>query len=427
MKKEELGFFKENTGYRRLFEAFRQKYRSLGRIGGHVRLSNLSREEREVLTCHFRKDYARQNSAGVSLLKFEASLANTKFEGYSLKEILEAYFGQPLTCKKEDEEFFRFQRDRFFERLFSESRGEEGRAWLRSVYDGKAVGARAVEMRLSKKDGEKRLFQEMTDVLRALDDLPAKRQKKERLPVFASRIAQNPHAFDYGSFSGNLLFNALCTRLGVKEAKDSQEKAEVYYKSGILMDEISNYITLAGLRAFKNGVPNPVWQAAYENGEVLQIPLLNLSSIDKVASPVKKVFVVENPGIFSSLIDTGKSKKPSRPPLICTSGQPRLAAFVLLDLLADSGTEIFYSGDFDPEGLLIAGRLFNRYKNNLKLWHYTIGDYEKCLSRKTISEKRLAMLKNLACGELAPVARHMLEVKRAGYQELLIDDLVADV
>ncbi|MCR4430925.1 MAG: TIGR02679 family protein [Tepidanaerobacteraceae bacterium] len=427
MKQEDLNFFKDNRGYRRLFEAFRKKYKSLGRIGGSIQLSNLSREEKEVLTNHFRKDFTRQSSACVSLLKFEESLKSTRFECYSLKEILEAYFGEPLTGKKEDQEAFRVQRDRFFERLFSVCRSEESRTWLGSVYEGKAAGARAVETRLSKEDDRKRLFREMEDVLRALDDLPVKRKKKERLAVFASRITQNPHAFDIGTAVGNLFFNALLTVMDAEKAKDSRDRVEVYYAAGILMDEISNYVTVAGLRAFRGDIADPVWQAAYENGEVLQVPLLNLSSIDRVTSPTGKVFAVENPGIFSSLIDTGRSGKSPQRPLICTFGQPRLSAFVLLDLLAESGMQIYYSGDFDPEGILIADRLFRRYKANLKLWHYSVGDYNKCLSQKTISEKRLSMLKNLACPELAPVARHMLEVKRAGYQELLIDDLAADV
>ncbi|HHW01437.1 MAG TPA: TIGR02679 family protein [Thermoanaerobacterales bacterium] len=427
MINQDMEFFKNNKGYRRLFEAFRKKYKSLGRIGGSVKLINLSPEEKEILTSHFRKDYTRQTSVDVSLLKFEESLKNTKFEGYTLKEILEAYFGEPLTGKKEDEETFQVQKKQFFERLYSICRSEESKAWLEDVYEGKAAGARAVETRLWKEDDRKRLFREMEDVCRALDDLPVRRKKKERLAVFASRITQNPHAFDFGTAAGNLFFNALLTVMDAGQARDSRDRVEVYYRAGILMDEISNFITVAGLRAFRGDVPDPVWEAAYENGEVLQVPLLNLSTIDRVASPTGKVFVVENPGIFSSLIDASKSEKSPRCPLICTFGQPRLSAFVLLDLLADGDMQIYYSGDFDPEGLLIADRLFKRYENNLKLWHYNVEDYEKCLSRKTISEKRLSMLKNLACPELAPVARHMLQVKKAGYQELLIDDLAADV
>lgn len=45
-----------------------------------------------------------------------------------------------------------------------------------------------------------------------------------------------------------------------------------------------------------------------------------------------------------------------------------------------------YSGDMDPEGLLIAQRLVNRYPS-LHLWHYEIDDYKAALSNQKASEK----------------------------------------
>jgi uncharacterized protein (TIGR02679 family) len=223
----------------------------------------------------------------------------------------------------------------------------------------------------------------------------------------------------------------------VGEVKDSQDRAEVYYRAGILIDEISNYVTVVGLQAFKKDVPDPVWQAAYENVQALQVPLLNLSFIDEIKSPTGDVFVVENPGVFASLLDLWNKqifekniKKISDPracriipSLICTFGQPRLSAFVLMDLLVRSGTQMYYSGDFDPEGLMIADRLYRRYSGKLKLWHYTVKDYKKCLSHKTISEKRLAMLKNITCPDLVPVVDLMAHIKKAGYQEMIIEEL----
>lgn len=38
---------------------------------------------------------------------------------------------------------------------------------------------------------------------------------------------------------------------------------------------------------------------------------------------------------------------------MCMNGQPRLAGLMLLDLLEKSGTTIYYSGDLDPEGILL--------------------------------------------------------------------------
>ena len=42
---------------------------------------------------------------------------------------------------------------------------------------------------------------------------------------------------------------------------------------------------------------------------------------------------------------------------MCMNGQPRMSAVLLLDLLADAGVKLYYAGDFDPEGILIAQKI----------------------------------------------------------------------
>ncbi|MGI6235842.1 MAG: TIGR02679 family protein [Christensenellales bacterium] len=418
MKKEDLDFIKAKKGYHRLFLGFRKKYKSLGRIGGTVKLTNLTSEEKEVLSSHFRKDYSGRHSAGVSVLAFERSLENTRFYGLALKDILEAYFNEAMTGKKEDEKALELQRNYFFSTLLSDFPSGKARLWLERIYDGSALGVRTVVQKFSQEEERDKLYYYMTCVCKALNALPGDKGHKKRLPVFSSQITKNPHGFDLGTFGGNMLLNALCTVYDIKEQKDSLERAQVYYRAGILIDEISNYVTISGLLAFQGKSRDPVWKAALEAKQVLQVPLLNLSKIDKVESPIKKVFVIENPGVFGTIID-----KNLFPPMVCTFGQPKLSGLVLLDLLAESDTQIFYSGDFDPEGLQIADSLWRRYGYGLKLWYYDVEDYKKAMSRKTLSEKRLSILENINCPGLQEVAEVMKMVKKAGYQELLIDDL----
>ena len=52
---------------------------------------------------------------------------------------------------------------------------------------------------------------------------------------------------------------------------------------------------------------------------------------------------------------------------------------ILLDLLKENHT-FHYAGDFDPEGLLIAQNLKERYGSKLTLWNYQVEWYEKYLS-----------------------------------------------
>ena len=96
-------------------------------------------------------------------------------------------------------------------------------------------------------------------------------------------------------------------------------------------------------------------------------------------------------------------------------------------MLAKEGTKLFYSGDFDPEGLQIADKLKHRYGDRLDLWRYGISDYEKAVSHETISQARLKKMDRLKNPELVRLSRVILQSGRAGYQELILPDLIRDI
>jgi len=98
-----------------------------------------------------------------------------------------------------------------------------------------------------------------------------------------------------------------------------------------------------------------------------------------------------------------------------------------LDKLAANGYELYYSGDFDPEGLLMAQRLRLRYRERLRPWRYSVHDYERCLSEVGLSDTRLKQLQAVEDPELVPVRERMQELRSAGYQEQLIEELAVDI
>ena len=51
----------------------------------------------------------------------------------------------------------------------------------------------------------------------------------------------------------------------------------------------------------------------------------------------------------------------------------------------------YYAGDMDPEGLLIAQRLRDRYPL-FRLWRYSFDDYLKSKSQNKCSKRRLKIL-----------------------------------
>lgn len=133
-----------------------------------------------------------------------------------------------------------------------------------------------------------------------------------------------------------------------------------------------------------------------------------------------KVFVFENPAVSYDLVIQYQDKE-IKPSLVCTSGQPTLSALTLLDHLIKSGTMIYYSGDFDPEGLQMADNLKKRYEDRLNFLEMTVENYLKLKSEVNITS-RIKKLDRISSEKLSPLVLALRNYKKAGYQELLIKE-----
>lgn len=102
---------------------------------------------------------------------------------------------------------------------------------------------------------------------------------------------------------------------------------------------------------------------------------------------------------------------------MCMNGQPRLAGLMLLDFLEKSGTTIYYSGDLDPEGILIAQKLADYYRGKFHFWHMDPEDYNKSRSEEVISDRRMKILDKITDVRLISVVDEIKKYKTAGYQE----------
>ena len=78
---------------------------------------------------------------------------------------------------------------------------------------------------------------------------------------------------------------------------------------------------------------------------------------------------MENPSVFAMLCGKEETDHKEKA-YMCMNGQPRLAGLMALDLLAKSETRIYYAGDLDPEGVLIAQKLSQYYKGEFLLLAY---------------------------------------------------------
>lgn len=451
---EAVEFFTSNPGFSRLLKGMLRKYRSLGRWGGSVTLTSLKEEEKEALSTFFRQDYSRQQSATISLERFAQALTGTRYGELSILTLMEKIQGKPLRSNAEIlAQKEQAKKDFFAEvsRLYTDS---YSKIWLGAIQE-KHPGTRLVHQLYEK--APEVLFQEIVLVLNALREL-AERPSHElyRLPVFARRITKDPHGFDANTERGHLLINAL--RLLSQEAnpEDSPEKlspaspaeelTELYYSFGLLRDDLWNFVTCTGIQATsEEGYPHRYLSEAHREGVVLNLPLREVVKLAKVSggsNGENTIFVVENSGVFSALLDhweefcqqnspkeqnIPKAKKRANPPLICTHGQFKLAGLLLLEKLTAGGATLFYSGDFDPEGLLMIDRLLKRCPGQVIAWHYGLEDYRVSLSEHGLSPSRLKKLEGVTAPELIRVKEEILHTGLAGYQEGILEQLWKDV
>jgi len=424
-----------------LLQGFADKYRSLGRLGGSVKLDGLTDEEREAIGLLLRRDLGGTRSATVTYAQFAQAVADSRFQGIDVLELLQRVLGVSLVSRREERERLADGWNRMMSELLDNchQRGDEaGAKWIRHLAE-RGAGARHL-VNWYETDPE-RLRQVLDVVLQAIAALPSDRY--ERLPIFAARVTRDPHAFDRDRDEGKLLLQAL---VFLKQERDpgyqpeqplsAEQASELLYEYRLLRDDILNFVTCSGIVALRDGSRVAWWEHAAREQVALHVPLRELVLADTfvgcgdAATTCNdarcKVFIVENSSVYADLLDRTK-RAGGVVPLVCTGGQLHIAAWHLLDKLAVNGYELYYSGDFDPEGLLMAQRLRLRYPERLRLWRYTVQDYERCLSEVKLTESRLKQLKAVVDPVLAPIGRRMQELRAAGYQEQLIAELAGDI
>ncbi|THE10413.1 TIGR02679 family protein [Bacillus timonensis] len=413
--------FKEEPGFIKLFRLFKEKYRSLGRIGGTVGIKDFESHELDSIAGFLGVPKEKILQKGtISLIDFDIELANTGFEDYTLLTLLEEFFQERIWTKQEELEVAQEQEDAFFQSIhhpelgwwieWIRSKGPDTR-WIWSLY----------------KANKDNLREKIQTTCKAFTLLP-KEGEFERLPFFSQRITGNPHYFDNNEIGGKLFVHCLYVdqlihgNTEVVMPKSVEELNELLSEYRIMRDDLWNFVTCQGLLASSNGEVHPVWKAAALTRTVMNIPMKELAKIDKVAPVIgKKIWVVENSSVASTIMDRVPDAA-----IICTHGQVRLAGWRLLDLLVAENCILYYSGDLDPEGISIANRLKERYKENVHLWRMDKKSYLESLSSEDIST-RLSKLDRITSPEWVDVITAMKETKLAGYQEALVHEMIDDI
>lgn len=419
-----LEYFKKRPVYKKLFEKMNEKYESLGHVGGKVVLTGLSSVEKAQLGGFLQKDYTENKSITISAEAFQTCLSTSKFAGISLEELLKSYFGRELVIKKEERKKENEKKDLFFKHILDECEGNYSFQWLKNTLEEHTKGYEILIQQYNS-DPEK-LYGILKTVLSVAEKALTEKEKnfiveKELLAVFAAKTTGDPHYFDRGTTAEKLLLVVLSTYL--EEEKDeelslSERQNQIFYRAGILKDDVSNDTLVYGVRAWKqDGRLHEGIEGFWREKEPIRLTLRTIGNLKDVCAEQQNVYVFENPSVFAVFV-----KKYPKCSAICVNGQPRLAAFLLLDFLQEEHI-FYYNGDFDPEGLLIAQRLKERYEKSCYLWKYETKWYKKYLSNVELSEARIKKLEKVYLPELQELKVCMQETKKAAYQETMLDIL----
>lgn len=405
---------------------WRKQYERFGTCAGRIHLP-LTDSNREAIECFMGTNYHKQSHAVISYQTLKKALAETRFALVDFNEVLKIYFPDEIIYHKTAKEQ-KVQRLReFFVKIIQQFPDSHATTWLQYVLDSQ--NSTYLRIQQDWKAHPTQCEKQVRWVMQAVNALPLWKKEKKNMAIFASEITNDPHAFDKKGFLYYLLFQAICYFLGYQnEHYNSIKQNDILYEAGLYYDSISNYCSLARLKAVrKDGQLHQGWLGFYDSYEAFNANMENLTRIHKVcADSCKVVLVVENPSIFQALLQHAMQYKIEYIGFICTNGQLNTAAYTLLDYLQESNIPMYYSGDMDPEGLLIADRLKQRYKELLHLWHYTIDDYEMAVSYKHAGKVRLTMSEQLQDEQLQEIATYVAE-DGIGYQEnivqLYLDDL----
>lgn len=413
-----VSYFKSNKAYKRILGKIKEKYISIGTFGGTFKLENITEDEKKALIDLLGQKFYLNKTHTIKVNDIVESLKCTKFEDVDFYEMLCMYFGEKILINKDIKEINRLKKDNFFRNL-RDCVDDNIYNFIVDSFKDKVSGCYNLLNNKYNEDGTgERLLKELIH----LSDINSKLicNSKLRIAVLASVVTGNPHALDENMFLNKILTYYLCRKSKIKYPKNAEEKNSLFYENNILKDDISNNTLAAGIFLYtlqdNELVECEGWNRLAEGYEPIVLSLVNLNKVNALIPMNSNVIIVENPTAFMKLHDI-LSNNDNKCSLICSNGQINLSTLFILDMLNINDCMLYYSGDYDPEGLLIADKLLERYKNKIEPIFYSVDIYKSVISNEKIDDRRLKQLDRIKDSRLIPIAECIKKEKRAAYQE----------
>lgn len=417
-----VDYFKNQKGYDRIFLALRKKWERNGKCTGVIQIKNATEQERTALRNLLGRTIDDENIR-FRFQEFVKAYEESSIYSATFEQVLCAYFGEPLLTNKESREHKARQKQSFFECLIKETKPLgilESTAFFTQLEQGESIAASFVAKEYHQ--SPELLHQMLINAWKAVAFLLQK--KTCRIAVLSTEITGNPHYFDRGLVSGKALLYVLAFYYDVPFPKNAEDVIKLYDNAGIITDEISNFTAAFGIHLYDSDGLHPAFEAFIERKEPYLVSSFHLNHMIKAMADSSVVYAVENQMLYSHLCEVLSDESVA---LLCTSGQPKAASLLMLDLLCDGGCTIYYAGDLDPEGIMIVDRLMSRNPAHIRPWRFTVDDYYQSLSNEVLSESRLKQLDRIHNSCFHPLCEAVKKQKKAGYQEALLEGMIEDV
>ncbi len=394
-------YFLEKPGFNRLILAIYQKYQSLGTFSGTIKLSDLTIEESETLSKFLGHKINIHDDLTISLKKFLTIMQNSKFTDFDITIFISEYLNTNLITNKEINYQKQLVEQNYYKSILT-NKNSLGTDWLKKTIESRKSPYNIIHKRYLKNKND--LQKELKNLILLIDNLPS---ESTLLPIFSSTYTANPHYLDIDNKECILFLYYLANLKNKEFPTTREEKINLLKENNIVIDNYSNFVLTYNLISNKSYINDFA-----KNKESLILNIQNILTTEKFDSFNKKVFILENPSILTKIINDN-----IKATIVIANGFSNSSVYLLLEKLLESGNTLYYNGDFDPEGLLIASKFKEKYPEQLNLFCYSLADYKATSANSNISQKRLNILNNIKTPELTEIKNIICQTKKAGYQE----------
>jgi uncharacterized protein (TIGR02679 family) len=242
------------------------------------------------------------------------------------------------------------------------------------------------------------------------------------LAELATKCTGDAHGLDSGRVAAALVLRAAAAAHGLHPPESTAEVRNMWNRLGVVPDELSGTVLVWSLRPPGDDPWSVMMRARADLGLVTHLTLHELNGAAATLAWAvigTTVSVCENPQVLQAA-----ARARATGALLCTSGNPASAAWVLLRGLVKQGALVRYHGDFDWPGVAIAGRILAA---GAQPWRMSADHYRDALTAARSTDK-LPLAGTPGPTPWDPqLAETMSRSGIAIHEEALLDVLLADL